>query len=218
MSDLTVVYYTSNSEDAEFERRVRMRLLEVAGHLPIVAVSQKPLLFGQNICVGEVGSCDANAFRQLQIGALAAATSFIAVAEADCLYPSAYFEFEPPALGECYRYRPVYILWRKTWNGSGGFRRKEWTEGAQIVDRDYLLRQLEKVLAGRPVWSEPAAPSPSKPIFAKRSWWYFDGPPMISVKTGRGLRSFTGTVRGEAPVDELPLWGSAQAVRKELFL
>lgn len=221
MSDLTVVYYTSNREDTVFEQRIREALIATAGRLvPIISVSQRPIDLGQNICVGDVGACDANAKRQLLIGAQAATTPLIAVAEADCLYPPGYFSWRPPAIDQCYRYQPVWMLWRKVHRGAGGFRRKEWTEGAEMVGREYLIRQLGLALAGWPEWSTPGVgPKGPKPEFVKRSWGYYGtaAEPMVSIKTGNGLRPFTGTVRDEEPRDELPFWGSADRLREELF-
>ena len=64
----TIIYYTSNKEDEAFEGKTRKKLLEVCGDIPIISVSQKPIDFGKNICVGDVGACDANLYRQIQIG------------------------------------------------------------------------------------------------------------------------------------------------------
>lgn len=88
---LTVIYYTSNREEKEFENKVKAKLLEVIGKLPLISVSQKPIDFRKNICVGDVGVCDANLFRQIQIGCEAANTPFVISAETDCLYPPEYF-------------------------------------------------------------------------------------------------------------------------------
>ncbi len=217
--DLTVVYYSASTEDPAFEARVQAQILAAGGGaLPIISVTQRPVQFGRNVCVGDVGCCDANAFRQLQIGAQQADTKWIAVAEADALYPPAYFEWHPAAdAPPCVRYVPVYILWDRP-SSEEGFRQKEWTEGAQFIRTDYLLERLERALAGRPIWSKPEDPHPPE-LVKKRSWGYHTQPraAVISCKTGRGLRWRTGTIRDRSSVRALPYWGDAEVVRARFF-
>lgn len=219
-SDLTVVYYSASVEDDAFESRVQQQILAAGGGAwPIISVTQRPVKFGRNVCVGPVGACDANAFRQLQIGAQQAESKWIVVAEADALYPPAYFEHEPEEAGPpCCRYGPIYILWDRPIGTAEGFAEKEWTEGAQYVRTDFLLERLEVALKGRPLWSTPADPHPPE-LIKKRTWSYNLQPhaPVISCKTGRGLRWRTGTIRGRGSLSALPYWGHADAVRARFF-
>ena len=53
--DLTIIYITANVVKEKFGEKVREKLLESAGDFPIISVSQKPMDFGENICVGEIG-------------------------------------------------------------------------------------------------------------------------------------------------------------------
>lgn len=211
MKGTTVIYYTSNREREPFAGRIRSRLLAVAGHLPIISVSQKPLDFGENICVGDVGASDANGQRQLFLGVEAAKTECVAVAEADCLYPPEYFKFEPPVAHQCYRYSNVWILWR-----GRDFRRKAWTEGAQVVGRELFLQQLHKAFRGWPEWSDGDHPH-YRPVFRSLRWETFGTLPMVSVKTGQGMRRNTGTVKGEPSRAWLPYWGTTTGLRRELM-
>jgi hypothetical protein len=191
-NDLTVVYYSASTEAPSFEARVQAQILAAGGGaLPIISVTQKPADFGRNICVGDVGCCDANA----------------------------YFEWHPDASTQpCVRYEPIYILWNRHAGHGGGFWRKEWTEGAQYVRTEFLLKRLDRALAGRSVWSTPADPHPPE-LFRKRRWGYRTEPaaPVISCKTGQGLRWRTGVIRGRARVPELPYWGAAEAVGARFF-
>ena len=77
MSETTVVYYTHNQEIPSFEKRIQASILEHKGDLPIISVSQKPIDFGENICVGEQGVNSLNTWRQVLIGCQAAKTRFI---------------------------------------------------------------------------------------------------------------------------------------------
>ena len=60
----TIIYYTANREKESFENKVRENILKVKGDLPVISVSQKPIDFGKNICVGDIGQNYLNAFRQ----------------------------------------------------------------------------------------------------------------------------------------------------------
>ena len=111
-TDLTVIYYTNNLEKPEFEGRIQRTLKETTDFLeiPIISVSQKPIDFGKNICVGEVGASSQNAFRRLQLGAIEAKTRFVCPAEADFLHPREYFEFVPPSDRTAWVAIPVWVL------------------------------------------------------------------------------------------------------------
>jgi hypothetical protein len=217
---ITVLYYTANREAEIFENRIQQRLLQSAKDLPIISVSQKPINLGENICVGDVGVCYANQFRQMLIGAEAVKTPLIACAEADCLYPPEYFEFRPdPKSGHMWRYTNVWIMWRQSWMYGKDFRRKEYSEGAQVIGRNYLIKRLSRALAGRPEWSNPGDPHPPE-VYRKRRWFTFGGPEcaaVISVKSGWGVNPSTGTMRTVTPAEKLPYWGDADKLRRELF-
>lgn len=218
----TVVYYTSNREDEAFEEKIRQRLLETIGDLPLISVSQKPIDFGHNICVGDMGVSDQNVHRQLQLGANWAITPFIISAEADCLYPKEYFEFVPPVVDKAYRLDNVYILSR-----SGGYRQKAYSECGQIAGRDYLIKSIDKFYEGKGQWSTKIEHGHRlRYLFG----WYHslahgDAPwsffhtdiPIVNIKTGNGLHEGTRTNLNVKSVIELPYWGSADKVRKEMF-
>lgn len=217
MTDATVLYVTANTEPESFESKIRAKLAAAAAGLPIVSVSQKPVDLGQNICVGDRGACYANEYRQLLTAAKAVRTEWVVAAEADFLYPRCYFTFAPPADGpDLWRYDPVYILWRSR-AYSPGFRRKLNSEGAQWARREPLVARLEARFAGLPEWHEPGADWKVK-VYGRNEWSLFGDPsqPAVSIKSGFGMRPSTKVSRDE-PTMELPLWGSATELRKELF-
>lgn len=205
---ITVVYYTSNKEDEGFEQKIRGNLLNVIGDLPLISVSQKPIDFGYNICVGDIGASDPNVLHQLLRGCEVADTPFIATAEADCLYPpTGYFDFKPSDVNMAYRYTNLWILWR----GATSFRKKEYSLCAQIAGREYLIKAIYARFEKSPVRGD---------IFKKNVGWKpFEGPfPCVNIKTGNGMRRFTGIVRMVEPEDRLPYWGSASGINKALKL
>lgn len=213
----TVVYYTSNREDENFENKIRKRILKTIGDLPLISVSQKPIKgFGKNICVGDVGLSVQNVHRQLQIGAEAATTPFIISAEADCLYPKEYFEFVPSELNQCYRYDNIYILWKYYTKHRKPFWRKKHTEGAQICGREFLIGRIKKRLDNRGMWNTVLEHKKSVPNIYRKNYKFFGGEiPVISIKTDEGLHPNTGLMGKSMNV--LPYWGEAELLRKKMF-
>lgn len=210
IKDLTVIYYTSNREKEGFEKIIRDRLLKTIGDTPLISVSQKPIDFGTNICVGEVGTSDHNIYRQIQKGVLAAKTKYVATAEADCLYPnSGYFDFVPPDPNYAYHYTNVWILYK----GSGIFRKKAFSLCALYANREYMISRLERVLGKLPEWSTKKP----HPLFHKYNGWtpYTNELPVINIKTHDGMRWFTGTE--DVSADSLPYFGSAKNLEGELW-
>lgn len=215
---LTVIYYTSNREDETFEKKIRKKLLDVIGDIPLISVSQKPIDFGHNICVGDVGISNLNTFRQFELGAINAKTPFVIAAEADCLYPREYFEFIPENTNMCCRYDNVWIMYR---DSKAGFVRKEYSECAQIWGRETLIKHYDKRLRGKGWWNPVLEHGSAVPvIFRKRSWKFFHGDtPVINIKTTEGMHKYTGVLSNQSPlgVKELPYWGAAKKLRRELF-
>ena len=215
---LAVIYYTSNREDEAFESKIKAKLLKTIGNLPLISVSQKPINFGKNICVGNVGISNQNAFRQLQLGAINAKTPFVVAAEADCLYPKEYFEYVPGNLNMCCRYDNVWVLYK---NSKVGFLRKEYSKCAQVWGRENLIRHIERRLKGRGYWNPTLEHGNAVPAqFGKQSWVYFHGKiPIINIKTTEGMHPTTEVIKGQKPnsVSKLPFWGTTKRIRKEMF-
>jgi len=100
MNDITLVYYTANLVDQSFAERIRKELL--AFGLPIISVSQKPIDFGENYCVGEIGACAYNVYRQILLGAKHVKTKYMACCEDDTLYTKEHLSFRPTDDGVFY--------------------------------------------------------------------------------------------------------------------
>jgi hypothetical protein len=207
---LTVIYYTSNRENEAFESKIKAKLLEVIGDLPLISVSQKPIDFGTNICVGDVGTSDHNIYRQLQKGVLMAKTKYVCTAEADCLYPpTGYFDFNPPDENAAYHYTNVWILYK----GSGVFRKKAFSLCALFSNREYLIARLNRIIGKLPEWSTKK----THPLFHKYQGWtpYKNELPVINIKTHDGMRWYTGTENVVAT--ELPHFGTAKKLEEKLW-
>ena len=98
--DLTLIHYTANWLDRvnpSFAEKVREQIVKSAGEYPIISVSQKPMDFGQNICIGERPRGHLEIYRAILVGAKAAITPFVGMAEDDVLAPSSHWRtYRPP--------------------------------------------------------------------------------------------------------------------------
>lgn len=210
MSDKTVIYYTAQTEKPEFEERIRAKLLETIGDLPLISVSQKPLDFGHNICVGEVGVSVHNAWRQLLIGAEEATTPFIAAAESDYLYPKEHFMFTPDRLDAFYMPDPLYMIYAT--RRRPAFRYKpSGCEGTIIVGREFLIRRIHEMLDPHGWWSPLVVR-----LYLFRRGHAIRFPvtiPPVMFKTERGITKRDHHAAGY--LSTLPGWGDANTLLRE---
>lgn len=214
MNDITIIYYTSNRENPNFEKKVQENLLKVCGGLPIISVSQKPIDLGKNICVGNVGTSGFNMFRQVQIACEAATTPFVISAEADCLYPPDYFQFIPLREDIPYRNSNLYVMPDKR---DFFFYKEEGATHAQIVGRKFYLERLAKLFKGAPKWSVEEKNFPKErwgknDVFDEIMYWQSKNP-VFQIKTHKGMRYYTHSNR--TPIQKLPYWGNGRTVRRQ---
>ena len=91
MKSLTAIYYTANVIREPFGENVRKQILKCIDNMPLISISQKPMNFGENICVGNIGQSHINIYRQMLIGAKAAQTDYVIMCEDDILYTPGHF-------------------------------------------------------------------------------------------------------------------------------
>jgi hypothetical protein len=204
----TVIYYTANREDERFERVIREQILRAAEGLPLISVSQKPIDFGHNICVSEVGISNQNAHRQFQIGCAAAQTEFVHSAESDTLYPPEYFQFIPKDAINAYR-TPIYLFRL----GGTKFYRKRFSESATVIGREYAIRAIDKSLRNRGVWKEVLETGREVPYTFRHGNWkpFALKAPIVNIKTDNQMHRWHGY---DELVDELPYWGQPEDVTR----
>src|SRR4030042_2571226 len=111
----TIIYYTDNSLKPEVEKLAQHYLLKATNGNRIISVSQKPMDFADNICVGDIGRSHHSLFYQTLKGAEASDTEYIALAEHDCLYSPEHFNFIPTT-DDIFYYK--LNVWFVQWNGS----------------------------------------------------------------------------------------------------
>jgi len=153
MSDLTVIYYTSNYLDEhnpKFVAKTREQLVKAVGDNHLISVSQKPMDFGENICVGDIGRSHLNIYRQILTGCKAAKTAYVAMAEDDILYSDSHFNFKRWIKPKDYE-KDVFLYdmnkvsiftWTKPPQFS--FRSKRMVVNQLIAPRKMLIEALEE--------------------------------------------------------------------------
>jgi len=92
-----IVYYTNNEiEGSNLDNMVRDKLTESAGDIPIISVSQKPIKFGKNICVGEKPRKHKSIYEQILAGLEELPDdTYVFFAEHDVLYHESHFADAP---------------------------------------------------------------------------------------------------------------------------
>ena len=145
MKDLSIVYYTSNFLDdrkPRFLDATRTQLLKASEGVPIISVSQKPISFGQNICVGEIGRSHLNLYKQILVGCRAVQTKYVALAEDDVLYSPSYFRYIPSPGKFAYNMAKWSIY---TWVQPPMYAFKyRQVINSLIVERDLIVSALEE--------------------------------------------------------------------------
>lgn len=215
-ADTTVIYYTSQREKPTFEAMVRRSLWRQLKRrqLPLISVSQFPVAFGHNICVGDVGTSPLNAFRQMQIGALAATTPYVLTAEADFLYPPEYFHLPSVELDVFQIVAPIWILFAESRNIKTFVIKSVGDAGAMKVGRERLIARIDEILIGMPQWAAGAAGggfcSLVDPYEIRRELIALSRP-VLSFKTDQNMHRKTLFRRG-SNTQEIPYWGSVRDV------
>lgn len=143
--DLTILYYTSNTISEYFMKNTQETLLKAVGDTPIVSVSFKPTVVGNNCTNIVIGDGERSAYKiyqQVLIAAREAKTEFCVTAEDDLLYHPSHFEYRPEGDKFAYDVNKWSLF---TWTEPPFFSYRERnTMTSLIVRRDALLKTLEE--------------------------------------------------------------------------
>ena len=147
MSDISLIYYTDNQLDPFLFAKCQEKLLEAAQGKRIISVSQKPLDFGDNICVGNIGRSNESLFTQVLTGAKAATTKYVALVEHDCLYSPEHFNWQPPNdFVFWYNVNHWFVQWGGSNTGQYSYLRRKVLSNL-ICERNLLIEAVEEKLA-----------------------------------------------------------------------
>lgn len=222
--DLTIIYYTANEISTEFYKETRYQLELAAGDTKIISVSLKPLNRPNNIVVDTPRS-HINIYRQALVGAKAATTKYIAMAEDDILYSPEHFKHIPQAGKFAYNIG-FWMLF--TWQENPLFTQKIGGRRnlfALICERELFIETLEERFAKWPdetkvdlsVWAEPGRYEKHLGLPERESYTFYTNPPNIMFSheqalgfTNLGTRKKVGDIRAES----IPYWGDADGIRR----
>lgn len=216
--EVTVLYYSSNREEETFEERIRKNIAANCGNLPIISVTQKPIDFGRNICVGVHESSYFNQFRQMLIGLKEITTKYTLMAEADFLYPPDYFTFVPENDDYPIYRKSAWVLYTNR-RHSACYLYKSSSEGAQIVNTEAFRGSLERWrhrYCRHLEWDGVLSKRKGRQPFERLSVGVWTGgEPVVTFKTGRGVRPHTKTESKRH--FSIPYWGEALALKRKMF-
>jgi hypothetical protein len=217
MSDLTILHYTANALPEAFAQRIRDRLAAcVDGKYPIISISQKPMDFGENIFVGDIGRSVYNIYRQALIGAKSASTEYVACSEDDTLYVPEHFDYR----GDTFCYNDNH--W-KIHDGSVYFTSGRPIFSACIVPREIMIKTLESRFEKYPRpemvkafnFGEPGGYEWRLKLPEVKYHTFHTDKAIIAFNhryATHGRRRVSGTV-----VTELPYWGPEKSLWEEIY-
>lgn len=233
-NDLTVVYYTSNwldNHNPYFLENTKKQLLKAIDDLPLVSVSQKPIVFGNNICVGNIGRSHLNLYRQILEGVRAAKTKYVAMAEDDVLYSYQHFHYYLPEKDKFAYDMNKWSIFTWTRPPLFSFRTKRKVVNSLIAKRDMLVAALEErfnrvdnlLSLGQHEediihhWGDPGRYEENLGVTVRETEEFYSDCPNIVFShpeafgyLSRGTRKRLGDLRAI----ELPYWGRAEDVLK----
>lgn len=151
LNDLTLLNYSSSRMPEPSASNFRNELLKtINGTYPIVSVTQKPIEFGLNICVGDIGQSYYNIYKQMQIGLQEVKTRYVAIIEDDTLYTMEHFSCRPSSdevvsFNKHFWFLDTREFWTKGHIGSFGL----------IAPTDYLRNSMNQRMKRYPIEPMP---------------------------------------------------------------
>lgn len=231
MNDLTIIYYTANINNDHFMANTQKYLLKAVGGTPIIAVSFKPTIVGDNctnICIGEQPRSNYMIYKQVLIGVREAKTKYVAMAEDDMLYSSTHFMYRPGD-DETFSYninKWSIFSWREPPILSYRVRK---LMNSLITTKEALLKTLEdrygkySVLENIPeklyklYWGEPGRFENHLGIPPVKAEEFSSKEPNIMFSTSEALGYLTLGARkahSDIKADRVEPWGTAQEILK----
>lgn len=205
-SPRVILYYTHNKLEEGLAGAVRKRLNKICGPIPIYSVSQQPLKFGKNICVGEKPLTYQTMYEQIRDGLKAIpANSIVYLCEHDVFYHASHFAMLPKDNRHVW-FNTNRYYWAPGMNGFYPARGKR-ALSQGVAYRDCWLRHVEDRLEE---WKTNPETKMKVSYFNYRS-----ERPNVDVRNGQNL-TIAGHYkrkheRGELPNEtNLPGWGTVK--------
>jgi glycosyltransferase involved in cell wall biosynthesis/predicted O-methyltransferase YrrM len=209
----TIIYYTDHHIDEDLARAVRKNLKKVAATIPIISVSQQPLNFGRNICVGPKPRSNRSIYEQILAGLEAAEPeSVIYLCEHDVAYSPSHFA-HVPEIKERIEYNQNRYYWAP---GQTEYlpARGKWPLSQLVAYREYLMQQVQTALQ---------QDEPSSELYrGVRTHRYESERPNVDIRHGKNFsqngRWKKAYYAGTAPdtVTNIGHWGSPRHMLSKL--
>lgn len=231
VNDLTIIFYTANRVSDYFMASVLTRLKLAAFHIPVVCVSQKPMsmekhVFNleQNICLGDIGWSTYNIFKQQLIGAKAAKTKYVALAEDDILYHHSHFHTEFRPRDDEFAY-DMHKWGLYTWDKTPVYSQKLRRTSGCIAPRELLIETLEERFAKYPdpaivpykFWAEPGRYEKELGVTVRKQveFYAWIAHIIFSHEDALGYQTLQNRkMHGIVKAYDIPFWGRAEEVMK----
>lgn len=244
MNDLTILYYTSNRISDEFARNIRFLIWRNSRQMglipnpalipnppeadlkayatsdgpPIISVSQKPISFGHNICIGDIGSSVYNVYRQILIAAQEAQTQWVVCCEDDTLYAPEHFRWRP--MDDSVFYYNMNRWWIEP---EGVFRWRDRTGMcACICSRELLIDALTERFEKFPEpmterkqyngWGEPGRYDKNLGLIQRKAVYFQTNDPIVTFNHKDSLGGLRRTNPGDKLQNELFPWGDGKTL------
>jgi hypothetical protein len=232
---MDIIYLTDGMLDQDLSERCREMLLSASIGHRIISVSQSPIDFGDNICVGNIGRSPESIERQILAGVDAATSKWVAIAEHDCVYSSEHFSFIPSDERFFWYNENVWIL--RIDDGQFSILRGRKIQSQMICERSLLIEATKDKLqiVGSKGWKtrypmrpvgEPGVADYLKTMHRVRripeiqeemisyltkyaSKSFTTKTPNIDIRHGKNL---TGMRRGRSRTLSLPPWGTKEDI------
>ncbi len=210
-----IVYYTDHHIDPDLMRACQKNLLKATGkQIPIISVSQKPIGFGKNICVGEKPRSNRSIYEQIMAGLQAAEPeSVIYLCEHDVAYNPSHFA-HVPEIKERIDYNQNRYYWAP---GQREYlpARGKWPLSQLVAYREYLIERVQLVL------DQPEPPS-SELYRGIRTHKFKSERPNVDIRHGKNFSQdgrwkkayYNGT--SELTVKNIGHWGSPPHMLKKI--
>lgn len=230
MSDLTLLLATANVMPEKTAKKIRDYVIEVTeNQYPIISVSQEPIDFGKNMCLGRIGVSKYNEFLQILLGAKQVQTKYVAVIDDDALYSPDHFKFRPP--DDVFAYEINYwfaqtgkdYYWRASdFNSRGGMWGCITTTSLLVhnLETRYKLYPDDKNLP--PFWGEPGGHDKQFGMENRKMRFESATPSVVFVHAdAMGYRQLSrfyrryGQPTGENKVEFLEQFGSMEDLHKK---
>jgi len=236
--DLTVIYYTANyleEKNPVFVKNTKRQLLKAIGNHPLISVSQKPMDFGYNVCVGDIGRSHRNIYYQILVGCKHSKTAYVAMAEDDILYSYNHFHTYTPKDNKFAYDMAKLSLFTWTKPPMFSFRTKRMVVNQLIAPRDYLIEALEERFARveelkamgwsndkiNSRWGDPGRYENKLGVTVREREEFYSAVPSIvfthenayGYETNHGKKKLLGDIR----IIEEAHWGRAEDVLRQYY-